>query len=201
MMKSLASLALTAGTGLFLWSCSQRPMADGEMRCQKNCDSPAWTDNIAKFNSKSVKAFGGISKLYTMEQRARSDAEVDATKRALDELGIYGTRRFKEVVTHSGISSDVIDPTVIADEITQLKSEGTALGSFSRYQTQEWTENRDGTPVTVYKVYALYEIDQKRSADFLKKAMRSQLEEMRAKNLQFDRDRAQKLIDSLPDSW
>lgn len=192
---------LAAGCMLALSGCASRQLIEGQKKCLEDCGQPAWNENIGKYNNKKVKAFGGISKLYSMEQRARSDAETDAIKRALDELGVYGERKFKEVVTHSGISSDVIDPAVVADEITRMKSEGTALGNFARYHTQTWEENRAGKPVSLYKVYALYEVDRTKSAELLRQTMQNQLEELRRKNIEYDSERAKKLLDELSDDW
>jgi type IV pilus biogenesis protein CpaD/CtpE len=145
-------------------------------KCLKGEETPNWVHEIGKQNTKKLKAFCGVSKQYSMEQQARSDARLDAYKQAIDDMGVYGKRKLHEVVSSAGVSTDIIDPAVVSDEMTKLKAIGVAIGRVKEYHVQFWEKVDEGGVRNYYVVYCLYLVPR----DAVKKYMESVLKRQAA---------------------
>ncbi len=194
------TLALCLAFIMLAGGCSGGAVLRGERKCIDGCRKPGWIGNTDREYDKETKAFIGISKVFSMEQRARSDAEKDAFKKSADNLGVFVKNKLNEVISSSGSSADIINPAVVSDEIAKLKSGGMTAGEFSEYYTERWVENNDGNADYYYKVYALYKVKKETIRKFMTGVINRRKEEEESEKLRRDLDRALAILENMSDT-
>ena len=131
--KSVSYFVLAVLSLSLIMGCAstKQPM-EGQKTQISGMDRPKWIDNPKTESTKTDKAFVGVSRQYAMEQQARNDSRVNAYVQAIDNMGVYGKRRINQVLSEVGMSTDIVNPGIVQDEMTKLKSEGVAVGEVNK---------------------------------------------------------------------
>ncbi len=171
--------ALVAGCG------GTKPPMEGTKELIAGGDPPKWASNPHKESDKKFKAFVGVSRQYTMESMARNDARLDAFKQAIDDMGVYGERKIYQVVSEMGMSSDIVNPGVVQDELTRLRTRGVATGEIKETHVQHWRKFEGGKWRDYYIVRCLFLVPRDAAKQFMQDVLKAQADAAQA-----EKDRA-----------
>ncbi len=130
MQRHLTPLAVVVVTS-FLAACASRPWEYEERLDQPK--RPKWVDTPSEADTKTHKAFAGVSGRYTDEASARADARMRAYEEAVEE--IQKTIRLEEnrKRAEEGLQSEIIDPATVSERQTHLLGETRLVSSVKEY--------------------------------------------------------------------
>ncbi len=169
-----SKLALWLFTALILTGCAGKKLADGQSRMVDAPDRPVWVDEPERESNSEFKAYAGVSRQYSMEQQARNDARLNAYVQAIDDMGVYGKRKIQQVASEVGVSSDIVNPGIVQDVMTKLKSEGVALGEVVEWHIQHY-EMKEGNRIRPYTVATcLFKMPRTAAQDFMEQVLAQQ---------------------------
>ena len=116
---------------------------------------PSWVDSVPITNKEL--AFVGVSNQFATESEARNAAQQDGRYQLVRYYGTLMADKGREAKGTSGLTSDVFDPQIKAQELQEYLAEGIA----SKITAKEYyTEVYLTTDVkNAYKVYALMPIE------------------------------------------
>ena len=117
-----------------------------------------WVTNPSCADTKDSKAFTGVSHQCKMEADARDDALKNARKQIIDAIGVHGKRKVEEVISNAGVSSDILAPVVVIDDMTKLVSEAFIKSRAKEFYVEQWREWKTDGSYTFYKTYVLVQI-------------------------------------------
>ena len=94
--------------------------------------------------------FIGLSDKFLMEKDARNNAQQEAIKKVVQYIGVNVKSKFERMVTSTGLSTGVIDPTKVMKEFDeQLSSAVARRVKPSEWYIEKW-EKRQGTEQKIY---------------------------------------------------
>lgn len=157
---------------------------------QKGC----WVANPSCTDTKEVKAFTGVSHNYAMETDARDDALKNARKQIIDATGVSGERKVYEIISSAGVSSDIISPAVISDDMTKLVSDAFVKARAKEFYIEQWKEWKADGPSTFYKVYVLVLIPNSEVEAQIKESLKNKAETIKNEQDKRNIDRALELM-------
>jgi hypothetical protein len=167
---------------LILVGCAGKKLADGQSRLLEAPERPVWVDEPERESNRDYKAYAGVSRQYSMEQQARNDARLNAYIQAIDDMGVYGKRKIQQVASEVGVSTDIVNPGIVQDVMTKMKSEGVALGEVTEWHVLHY-EMKDGNRMRPYVVATcLFKMPRTAAQDFMEQVLRQQ--ELAAENEQ-----------------
>jgi hypothetical protein len=180
MMKScLKNTSVIFVCMLLVSSCGlkNQSLQNGQSRQIAGGERPEWVNDPSSALGKKDtvhKAYAGMSRQYAMEQQARNDARLNAYFQAIDDMGIYGKRKIAQVTSEIGVSSDIVNPAIVQDELTKLKSEGVALGEIDKWHIERYEKNEGGKRRNFYIAHCLFKVPRSAAEQFIEKVLQKQ---------------------------
>ncbi len=159
---------------LVLAGCGHKQMLDGGRKLVEGTDPPSWVIQPSKESDEDFKAYSGQSRQYAMEQQARNDARLNAYIQAVDDMGVYGKRKIQQVASEVGVSDDIVNPGIVQDEMTKMKSEGVALGEIEEWHIERWEMMDAGRIKTFYIARCLFKMPRGAAKEFLERVLQQQ---------------------------
>lgn len=99
--------------------------------------------------------FIGLSDKAVMEKDARNNAQQEAIKKVVQYIGVNVKSRFEKLVTATGLSTEIIDPTRVMKEFDeQLSSAVARRVKPSEWYIEKW-ERKQGPEVSDYYLISL----------------------------------------------
>jgi hypothetical protein len=173
--KTIAVILTTVFVaGLIAGCASTKPPMEGAKVQLSGGERPSWVDNPNKESDKQNKAFTGVSRQYAMEQQARNDARLNAYIQAIDNMGVYGKRKINQVASEVGVSTDIVNPGIVQDEMTKLKSEGAAMGDVKEWHVEKWQMYEGGRWRDYYIVDCLFIMPREAVKEFMENVLKQQ---------------------------
>lgn len=185
-----AILSFAFITGIIAGCAGTKPPMEGQKQQQTGMEKPKWIDNPRKEDTKETKAFVGVSRQYAMEQQARNDARFNAYIQAIDNMGVYGKRKINQVVSEVGMSTDIVNPGIVQDEMTKMKSEGVAVGDVKEWHVEKWQMYEGGRWRDYYIVYSLFLMPREAVKDFMANILKQQSDAAKAQKEKENLNRA-----------
>jgi len=165
----LAALVLVAG---LLSGAEAKRLRPGEEALVKGAKTPRWVTEPVKEDTKSAKAFCGVSHNLSSEGEARADALRSAREQIVDAIGTYGTHVLEQVSSSSGGTGGVLDPAVVMDNAIQLVSEGHVATRARTFHIEKWQKAGESGLEYYFKAYVLVLWDNKDAAEAAQQAVR-----------------------------
>jgi hypothetical protein len=199
MIRSTLSSLLVV---IYLSGCSSAPAAaeagePGEtlLFSHPGDTIPDWVATQGVNDSKKVRHFTGISRMFATEADARQSALDNARTQIAEYLGTDVKRLVREVTAYVGASSDIQDPGTVSDAATQLATEASVLGTAGKlFYSQKW-RRPDGQ--TYWKVYVSVPFQSGAEYDLAINDLKNQLEkekdEKKQRNIKAAIDRLEEL--------
>ena len=173
--KIIAIIILAVFIAGIIGGCGgSKQLMEGEKKQITGQDKPDWIDNPRKEDTKTTKAFVGVSRQYAMEQQARNDARLNAYVQAIDNMGVYGKRKINQVLSEMGVSTDIVNPGIVQDEMTKLKSEGVAMGDITEWHIEKWQKYEGGRWRDYFAVYCLFSMPREAAQNFMEDVLKRQ---------------------------
>lgn len=173
--RSACFLLMLSFSFMIITGCGgSKPPMEGTKQLLSGEKIPSWVNNPQKESDKKRKAFVGISRQFAMEQQARNDARLDAYKQAIDDMGAYGERKIYQVVSEMGMSNDIVNPGIVQDEMTRLRSRGIAMGEITEVHVQHWTKYDAGRWRDYYVVRCLFLMPREAVKQFMEDVLKKQ---------------------------
>mgnify|MGYP000424442912 CR=1 FL=1 len=154
----------------------------------------SWITDPGKFDTENAKAFVGLSSRIKTETGARKDALKDARKQILDSMGVNIKRKIREVITSAGLSSNIIDPGVVMDDMSSFVSEGFVKARAKKYYVQKWKEKTPKGWQWYYKVYVLVLMPNKSFDEGIKQSLKQKAAEIKDEQAKRNIERAVDLM-------
>ena len=133
---------------------------------------PKWVFDPTSRDTRSLKAFVGVSHDFKMEGDARADALKDARQQIIDFMGVLGKRVIREAIVISGMSSDVINPAIDSKRESEFLSESYVGTRAKNYHVERWQRVLgDNSVENFYKIYVLVLFDENDTRQYLKQAL------------------------------
>jgi hypothetical protein len=121
-MKNHQIILLSLFTALVILGCSSKEEISPTAPQTTDITSrPEWTMSVPEEQGRLY--FVGISKVKASESEARGDAMKSARKQVAEYLGSDVKSKFQEVSMSHGLSSQVVDPSILAREFQEQVSE------------------------------------------------------------------------------
>jgi hypothetical protein len=127
---------------------------------------PAWAASGVTKAEDGDYRFTGVSRRFTTEQQARTDALQDAREQITAYLVTDVKREVNRVTVTSGSSSQILDPGSVQEEITRLLSATTLVGTAaSEFYIQRWVRREDDVESVYWKAYSLVVFPEKQNRE------------------------------------
>ena len=163
---------------------------------------PNWTQNPSKHDTKTAKAFVGVSQNMSTEAEARDGALENARKQIIDAMGVYGERKIYEVISSSGLTSDIIDPTVVRDAASKLVSESKVRTRAKEFHPERWSRVTVSGISYYHKAYVLVLYDNADAQEAAVEALRQEADEVTDEKSREQILRARELLQKMEsDDW
>jgi hypothetical protein len=118
--------------------------------------------------------FTGVSKRFTTEQDARMDSLRDAREQIAAYMVTDVKKEVQRVTVTKGRSSQILDPSTVQNEVAQLLSATTLIGTAStEYYIQRWVRREDGIESVYWKAYSLVVFPEKQNREIRTAVLRS----------------------------
>ncbi len=176
MKKFLIYFVMIAIAASLMIGCSSNKAVHGSDELISGNKNPKWVDEPEKASTKKEKAFIGVSRQFSMEQDARSDARRDAYKQAVEALGVYVKSKVNEVVSSVNMSDNILSPAVVRDELSRIEAAGITVGNVKEYHLQKY-KKMDNDKVSYYYVaYCQYLVDRNYTKQVMENMVKKQKE-------------------------
>lgn len=116
---------------------------------------PTWVDSLPITNK--TLAFIGVSNQYATDAEARDAAQQNGRNQLVKYYGTFMSDKGVSIKATYGLTSDVFDPQVAAQELEEFVAEGIAKGLPAKEFYTEVYFTKDSKEA--YKVYSLMLID------------------------------------------
>ncbi len=184
----------------FLISCSNNKTVRGSDELISGNNNPKWVDEPEKASTKKEKAFIGVSRQFSMEQDARSDARRDAYKQAAEALGVYVKSKVNEVVSSVNMSDNILSPAIVRDELSRIEAAGITVGNVKEYHVQKYQKTDEDKVSYYYVAYCQYLVDKNYSKEVMENIVKKQREKTENEKDKVQLDRALEKIKELDTS-
>ncbi len=146
---------MTLVLAVALISCASSKMMVGEEKQVSGGNAPSWTWEPADEDTRDARAFCGVSQNLASEGEARKDALTNARSQIVDAIGSYGSNVVEQLVRTSGLSSEIINPDIIAENALTIVSEGKVQTRASQFHVEKWMRKGERGIEYWYKAYVL----------------------------------------------
>jgi hypothetical protein len=181
--------------GITLLGCvSTRHQIGEETLISTKGKKGCWVTNPSCADTRETKAFTGISHRYRMEADARDDALKNARKQIIDAMGVSGKRKVYEVISSAGVSSDIIDPAVVADDMTKLVSQAFIKSRAKEFYIENWKEWKENGWNGFCRAYVLVPISNSEIEAQMEESIRKKAEALKEEKDRKNIERALKLM-------
>ena len=180
--------------GLMLGCATTRHTVGYEELVSTDGERGCWITNPSCADTREEKGFTGISHRYKMEVDARNDALKNARQQIIDAAGVHGQRKIYEVISSVGVSSDIINPAVVSDEMTKLVSEAFVQSKAKKWYVEKWKKWIESGPEYSYKVYVLVLISNEDVEEQMKESILKQAEATKDEQIERNINRALELM-------
>ena len=187
-------------TVTFIISCSNNKTVSGSDELVAGNKNPKWVDQPEKASTKKEKAFIGVSRQFSMEQDARSDARRDAYKQAVEALGVYVKSKVNEVVSSVNMSDNILSPAVVRDELSRIEAAGITVGDVKEYHVQKYKKAEDNSVSYYYVAYCQYLVPKDYSKEVMQNIVKKQMQKTENEKDKMQLDRALDKIKELDTS-
>lgn len=187
---------------LVLFGCATAQKIGERKLTSEKGDKGEWITDLSLEDTREGKAFTGVSHDFSNEADARNDALKNARAQIVDAMGVYGKRKVQEVITHSGVASDIIDPGLAVQDMTELISESYVKARAKKYYIQEYNENTSVGIKTIFKAYVLVFITNAEIDEQVKETIKKKTNEIKDEKDKKNIDSAIELMEKMEtDDW
>ncbi|MCK4908469.1 MAG: DUF4384 domain-containing protein [Planctomycetes bacterium] len=148
-------LATTIGCG-----SSRLASTDGKLIWASEKERPDWLHLEPEAKGDRF-LFVGLSEKFATEKEARDNAQRAATSNVVRYTSTQVTNNFQRILTSSGLSTDIIDPTVaVRDFEKQFSSAVARRVKAQEWYLQKWLRKKDGQMQNYWMAYVLVTVPQ-----------------------------------------
>lgn len=134
--------------------CGGPQTFSGQRQRVKDPEQPEWVAKSSVADTRSAKAFVGISNRHAGLPQSREEAEINAYSTAMNYVGMVVERAIRQVGSQTSFSSDNrLGVAVVRDATIMLRGTGLLRGEIVKYHTEHWETSEVGD---WYETYALF---------------------------------------------